>query len=128
MNSAKTTPISAGIGDDRAMPTPAPMMKAAMAIDLPRKPVAQLISVVYIVWNSVPVVPARALPAKRARPRARRWLRRGVVRGRFMKRFSGRVEGGVVEKRSGSRAQELGSAVAETRIVRGAGEGLSAAR
>jgi len=31
MNSAKTTPIKAGIGDDRAMPTPAPRMKAAIA-------------------------------------------------------------------------------------------------
>ena len=70
MKSAKTTPASAGIGEERAMPMPAPRMKAAIAIDLPRKPVAQLSRVVYIVWNSVPVVPARAEPAARVRTRA----------------------------------------------------------
>jgi hypothetical protein len=36
MNSAKTTPASAGIGEERAMPMPAPRMKAAIAMDLPR--------------------------------------------------------------------------------------------
>src|SRR5678815_3038437 len=67
MNRANTTPTNAGIGEDRAMPMPAPRMNAAMAMDLPRKPFTQLSSVVYMVWNSVPVVPARAVPAKRTR-------------------------------------------------------------
>src|SRR5262245_4527011 len=79
MKSAKTTPTSAGIGEERAMPMPAPRMKAAMAIDLPRKPVAQLSSVVYIVWNSAPVVPASADPAAKVRRRARRAVLRVVL-------------------------------------------------
>src|SRR3990170_8969544 len=80
MNSANTTPASAGIGEERAMPMPAPRIKAAIAIDLPRKPVAQLRSVVYIVWNSVPVVPASAEPAASVRTSATVVLRTAVLR------------------------------------------------
>jgi hypothetical protein len=36
MKSAKTTPASAGIGEERATPMPAPRMKAATAMALPR--------------------------------------------------------------------------------------------
>ena len=36
MKSANTTPASAGMGDERAMPTPAPRMNAAIAMALPR--------------------------------------------------------------------------------------------
>src|SRR3972149_4166805 len=81
MNSANTTPASAGIGEERAMPMPAPRIKAAIAIDLPRKPVAQLRSVVYIVWNSVPVVPASAEPAASVRTSATVVLRTAGLRG-----------------------------------------------
>ena len=55
--------VPSTIGEERATPIPAPRMKAAMAIDFPRKPVAQSSMVVYMLWNSVPVPPANAGPA-----------------------------------------------------------------
>ena len=63
MNSAKTTPASAGIGEERAMPMPAPRMKAAMAMDLPPERDRELVDQISTMVTMI-ITGARAIAAK----------------------------------------------------------------